>query len=71
MPNCMLRTTGVQQSQRYPSNTFEAMEDEDEAVRARAAAIIDQQCAIEQYLIGLTFSTRGSDSGELMINTPL
>ncbi|HEX5544654.1 MAG TPA: hypothetical protein VFX10_04095, partial [Nitrospira sp.] len=45
---------------------FEAMEDEDEAVRARATAIIDLQWAIEQEVIELTFSTTKSIGGQLI-----
>jgi len=43
------------------SHVFEAIEDEDEVMQARAAAIIEQQWAIEEYLIDLTFSMTWSD----------
>ena len=49
---------------------FEAMEDEDGAVRARATAIIDQQWAMEQDVIELTFSTTKSTSGQLITRSP-
>lgn len=52
------------------STVFEAIEDQDEKVRARAAAIIEQQWATEQYVMDLTFSmTRGACS-ELPTKTP-
>jgi hypothetical protein len=50
---------------------FEAMEDEDEAVRAKATAIIERRCAMEQHVIDLTFSTTRSHSGQLITMRPL
>ena len=52
---------------------FEAMEDEDEAVRARAAVIIERQWAIEEYVMDLTFSMnkkrpRRADPQKAMMN---
>lgn len=49
---------------------FEAMEDEDEAVRARAIAIIEQHWAIEQDAMDLTFSTTRNNSDQLITRRP-
>lgn len=48
------------------SAVVEAMKDEDQAMRARTTAIIEQQWAIEQYVMDLTFSMTRSDCGELI-----
>lgn len=72
-PNAELRAPDKWNAEgtKIPLNhVFEAMEEEGEAVRARAAATIEQQSAIEQYLLDLTFSPTTSDSGYLILNRP-
>ncbi len=52
------------------SAVVEAMKDEDQAMRARTTAVIEQKWVIEQYLMDLTFSMTRSGRGELVINKP-
>jgi hypothetical protein len=47
-----------------------AMEDEDAAVRARAIAIVEQQWAMEQYVMGLTFSMTRSTGDQFITRRP-
>ena len=49
---------------------FEAMEDKDAAVRARATAIIERLWAVEQKVIDLTFSTIESTGDQLVTRVP-
>lgn len=52
------------------SAVFAATEDEDEAVRVRAIAIIEQQCAIEEHIIEHMFSMTRSTGDQLITRRP-
>ena len=72
-PSTRLRTLEYWDTKdiQLPSNpVFEAMEDEGEAVRARTIEIIEQQSAIEQYVMDLTFPTKMSNSDQLIRRKP-
>lgn len=52
------------------NHLLESMENMDERVRAEALTIIEQQWAMEQYVMELTFSTTRSEHDELITKKP-
>lgn len=49
---------------------FEALEDQDQAVRTRVTAIVEQQWAIEEFVLDLRFFRTRSGSGEQVTTIP-